>query len=139
MLMPTLKNLATHGPGDTALLSTHPRHAAAVARILREAGIECAITGPAEGHGLLVSVSADSLHLALTILAKRRKDVEEEGELDDEEEEDEAEDDDDDIDDDEDDDFDDEEEDEEDFEEEFADDELDDDDDDIFYDEDEDE
>lgn len=74
--------------------------------------------------------------IADLMLAKRKKDVEEEEELDDEEED--EEDDELDEDEDEDDDFDDEE-DEDEFEEEFEDDELEDDDDDIFYDDDDDE
>jgi hypothetical protein len=77
----------------------------------------------------------DSIIAELT-LAKRKKDVEEEEELDDEEED--EEDDELDEDEDEDDDFDDEE-DEDEFEEEFEDDDLEDDDDDIFYDDDDDE
>jgi hypothetical protein len=68
------------------------------------------------------------------LLGKRKKDVEDEDELDDEEEDEE----DDDLEDDDEDDFDDDEDDEE-FEEEFDDDDLDDDDDDIFYDDDDDE
>lgn len=74
--------------------------------------------------------------IAGLMLAKRKKDVEEEEELDDEEED--EEDDELDEDEDEDDDFDDEE-DEDEFEEEFEDDDLEDDDDDIFYDDDDDE
>jgi hypothetical protein len=72
--------------------------------------------------------------LAKLVLAKRKKDVEGEEELDDEDEDEE----DDDLEEDEDDDFDDEE-DEDEFEEEFEDDELDEDDDDIFYDDDDEE
>jgi hypothetical protein len=107
--------------------------AAAVTRILSAAGVECRLVPDSEGY--LVVVEETDGELAELVLAKRKKDVEDEEESDDEEEEE----DEDDVeeDEDEDDDFDDEDEDE--FEEEFDDDELDDDDDDIFYDDDDDE
>ncbi len=106
------------------------------ARIVAAAGVEetvCRLR-PA-GEGRLVPVTDGEV--AELVLAKRKKDVEEEEEMDDEEEEEE-----DDLEEDEDEDFDedDEDEDEDEFEEEFEDDELDDDDDDnIFYDDDDDE
>jgi hypothetical protein len=120
--------------GEVVLCQIDLERAAAVARILSAAGIDCRLVPDADGCVVLVE-DRDS-ELADILLAKRKKDVEEEEESDDEEEEEE----DDDLEEeeeDEDDDFDDEDEDE--FEEEFDDDELDDDDDDIFYDDDDDE
>ena len=119
---------------ETVLCRADHIHAAAVARILSAAGIECRLVLDADGLNVLVEET--DVRIAELLLAKRKKDVEEEEESDDEEEE-EDEDDVEDEDEDEDEDFDDEDEDE--FEEEFDDDELDDDDDDIFYDDDDDE
>ena len=107
---------------------------AEVSRLL-EYTCKAPVTG--ENRLSLLIHELDSL-IADLMLAKRKKDVEEEEELDDEEED--EEDEDLEEDEDEEDDFDDEEEDDEDeFEEEFEDDDLEDDDDDIFYDDDEDE
>jgi hypothetical protein len=119
--------------GEYALCSVTSERAPAVARILSAAGVECRLVP--DGTGTLVLVEEGDVEVAELVLAKRKKDVEEEEEMDDEEEEEE-----DDLeeDEDEDEDFDDEE-DEDEFEEEFDDDELDDDDDDIFYDDDDDE
>jgi hypothetical protein len=114
------------GPGEAV---------GAVRRILTAAGVEetvCRLRLANDGR--LVPVT--DVEIADLVLAKRKKDVEEEEELDDEEEDEEE----DDLEEDEDEDFDDDEdEDEDEFEEEFDDDELDDDDDDIFYDDDDDE
>jgi hypothetical protein len=110
------------------------RAAGALCRILRAAGVAAEVVGFGARGSVLVA-SAD-LPFAEIVLAKRKKDLEDEEESDDEEEEEDA--DEDDIDD-EDDDEDDFEEDEDDFEEEFEDEELDDDDDDIFYDDDDEE
>ena len=107
--------------------------AGALERLLRAAGLT--VETQRVGEISTLAVPAEFSDLAKQILAKKRREVEDEEELDDE---------DDDLDDDEDDDLDDEDEeddfddDDEEFEEEFDDDELDEDDD-IFYDEDEDE
>jgi hypothetical protein len=119
--------------GESVLCRIPDEEAAAVLRILSAAGLDCRfVPGPDSG---VILVDHIDVELAELVLAKRKKDVEDEEESDDEEEEEEE----DDLgeDEDEDDDFDDEDEDE--FEEEFDDDELDDDDDDIFYDDDDDE
>jgi hypothetical protein len=120
--------------GEIVLCQVDLDRAAAVARLLSAAGIECRLVPDADGCVVLVE-ERDS-DLADLLLAKRKKDLEEEEESDDEEE-DEEDDDHEEDEEDEDEDFDDEDEDE--FEEEFDDDELDDDDDDIFYDDDDDE
>ena len=117
--------------GETVLCTIDESRAIALVRILAAAGIDCRLTPDASGFIVLVEES--DAELAELVLAKRKKDVEDEEESDDEDEEE----DEDDLDDDSDeDDFEDEE---DDFEEEFDDDELDDDDDDIFYDDDDDE
>ncbi len=118
--------------GETVLCTISEAQGAALARILSHAGIDCRLVPDADG--LIVLINEIDAQMAELLLAKRKKDVEEEEESDDEEEE--EEDDDLEEDEDEDEDFDDEEDDE--FEEEFDDDELDDDDDDIFYDDDDD-
>ena len=119
------------------LLSTLPgRQASRLAALLSAAGIECRLVPAGPGDEAAVLVEETDAELAELVLAKRKKDVEEEEDLDDEEEEE-----DDDLEedeDDEDDDFDDEDE-EDEFEEEFEDDELDDDEEDIFYDDEDDE
>jgi len=106
------------------------RTAEAVERVLRAAGL------PGEGDlgSGLRAAPAEFSDLLRSTVAKKRKDVEDEEELDDEEEEEEDE-----LEEDEDDDEEDFDEDDEEFEEEFDDDELDEDDDDIFYDDDDDE
>lgn len=105
-------------------------YAAALERVLTMAGLNSTNVIDLSRQ---VSVELFS-DVVRTSLAKRRKDVEDDDELDDDGDEDEE---DDDLDDDEDDDeFDD---DEDDFEDEFGDDDLADDDDDIFYDDDDDE
>ena len=109
--------------------------AAAVCRILRAAGVSAEVVGFGERGSVLVA--AADLPFAEVVLAKRKKDLEDEDESDDEEEEEEEDTEEDDLEDD--DDEDEFEEDEDDFEEEFEDDELDEDDDDIFYDDDDDE
>jgi len=129
--------------GEAVLSKTSPNAegggGGAISRLLAElkAGEVGAGSGvlPTDGKSLSLMVAETNTELAKLVMAKRKKDVEEEDELDDEEEE---EDDDLEEDEDEDEDFDDEE-DEDEFEEEFDDDELDDDDDDIFYDDDDDE
>ncbi|HVS73002.1 MAG TPA: hypothetical protein VHQ47_17230 [Phycisphaerae bacterium] len=119
---------------DVLRLGEDAADGGAAARILAAAGVEetwCRLRLSADGR--LVPVTDGQI--AELRLAKRKKDVEDEEEMDDEEEEE------DDLEEDEDEDFDDEdEEDEDEFEEEFDDDELDEDDDDnIFYDDDDDE
>ena len=116
---------------ETVICRVPEHRAAALARLLSAAGVECKLVPDADA--CLVVVENSDRELAKLVLAKKKKDVEDEDELDDEdEEEDDLEDED------EDEDFDDED-DEDDFEEEFDDDDLDDDDDDIFYDDDDDE
>ena len=127
MLKQAIQPNTTARESNVVIMGTDPINAAATLRILRAAGIE--VAPPAPGDSLL-SVLSDSAPVALSLLAKRKKDVEEDEDLDDEEEDDDLEDEDDE------DDFDD---DEDEFEEEFGDEELDDDDDDIFYDDDDDE
>ena len=105
--------------------------AAMMARVLSAVSVDCPAK-PETGNWSMLVAECD-IALAQLVLAKRKKNVEDEDEMDDEEEEE------DDLDeeDDEVEDFDDE--DEDDFDEEFDDDDLDDDDDDIFYDDDDDE
>ena len=126
--------MLAQGDGKPGAADTHR---AAVDRILARAGVDCRLLPAGEEPEGLILVDETHIQIADLVLAKRKKDVEEEEELDDEEEDDE-EDDLEDEEEDEDEDFDDEE-DEDEFEEEFEDDELDDDDDDIFYDDDDDE
>lgn len=111
--------------------------AGALERILVAAGLDALILPVEDASTSSTAMFSDQEG---PMLAKRRKDVEDDDEMDDEEEEDEEEDEEDlDEEEDEEDDEEDFDEDDEEFEEEFEDDELDDDDDDIFYDDDDDE
>jgi hypothetical protein len=116
------------------LLSTREESDAAVRRILAEAEVEEAVEAEEPEAGpfdpVIAALEAEMPEL---IAGKKKKDVEEEDEIDDEEEEE------DELDEEEDEDDFDDEEDEDEFEEEFGDDDLDDDDDDIFYDDDDEE
>jgi hypothetical protein len=132
MLMENEMDLAGMS-GETVLCRVALERAAAVARILSAAGVDCRLVPDADG--CVVLVEERDTEIAELVLAKRKKDVEDEEESDDEEEEEEE----DDLEEEEDEDDDFEDEDEDEFEEEFDDDELDDDDDDIFYDDDDDE
>ena len=114
------------------LLSSGKDSEAAVRRILAEAGVEHAPENVQEAGRFDSIIAALDAEMPELIAGKKKKDLEEEEELDDEEEED-------DLDEEEDEDDFDDEEDEDEFEEEFGDDDLDDDDDDIFYDDDDDE
>ena len=116
------------------LLSSGKDSEAAVRRILAEAGVEEAPENVQEVGRFDSIIAALDAEMPDLIAGKKKKDLEEEEELDDEEEEEE-----DDLDEEEDEDDFDDEEDEDEFEEEFGDDDLDDDDDDIFYDDDDDE
>ncbi|MCL2647768.1 MAG: hypothetical protein FWD61_12280 [Phycisphaerales bacterium] len=116
---------------EAAIGRAEANRTAALARVLSAAGVERRLEPDADTW--LVIVEEPNRDLAKLVLAKRKKDVEDDEEMDDEEEEEE------DLEDEEEDEDFDDEEDEDDFEEEFDDDDLDDDDDDIFYDDDDDE
>ena len=138
-LMPASAGRPVMG-GAESLLASRPAECGAVKASMPE----CRLLPIDETEGQSIDqedqwvalVEQTDVEIGELVLGKRKKDVEEEEDLDDEEEEEEE----DDLDEeeDEDEDFDDEE-DEDEFEEEFEDDELDDDDDDIFYDDDDDE
>jgi hypothetical protein len=118
------------------LLSTREESDAAVKRILTAADIETpeeTENQDEEAGPFDPVIAALEAEMPDLIAGKKKKDLEEEDEMDDEEEEE------DELDEEEDEDDFDDEEDEDEFEEEFGDDDLDDDDDDIFYDDDEDE
>ena len=120
-------------PRSEIVLATGSESTVAISKLLADVGIDVPARVP--GDPLQTLIGAIDDQMAELMMAKRKKDVETDEDLDDEEEDDE-----DDLDDEDDeDDFDDEEEDEDEFEEEFGDDDLDDDDDDIFYDDDDDE
>jgi len=115
------------------VISTGSESAAAVNKLLADVGIVAEPAKSCEGSPFDVLICAIDDQMADLMMAKRKKDVETDEDLDDEEEED-------DLDEEEDeDDFEDEEDDDDEFEEEFGDDDLDDDDDDIFYDDEDDE
>src|ERR1700735_3452366 len=108
------------GTQETVLCTVTEAQGASLARMLAVAGVECRLVPDAEGFVVLVEET--DAKIAELLLAKRKKDVEEEEEGDDEEEEEE-----DDLEEDEDEDDDFEDEDEDEFEEEFGEEELDDD------------
>ena len=110
------------------VLASGSESAAAVGRLLADVGIGVPTMEPVDPFDIVIGAIDDQM--ADLVMAKRKKDVEQEDDLDDEEEEE------DDLEEEEDEDDFDDEEDEDEFEEEFGDDDLDDDDDDIFYDED---
>jgi hypothetical protein len=126
------RNALGHLAGQLAGVMTQEQ-LDALARMLAQAGVAPTVPeklDPADEARLKAVITSLEEQVAKLLMAKRKKDVEDEDELDDEEEDDLE-----DEEEDEDDDFDDEDE----FEEEFGDDDLDDDEDDIFYDDEDDE